>query len=212
MNREDPALTGVKDIDDCCHLQVIENDIHGTKLAPSDPVNAAWHALLLYPADYLALCSSLLQVKGTVLDHNPRARFDSLRPERYAVTLDKYQSVFATDASKPFWHTLEHIRFQCTQIAFSVPNAQPPQVNFMSAQVDDYRAIMSMRKHDNKRLRYMRTLCLSNHILWGLQRSVNLLASPTQQRQDALVSFSRSCRSRPNLKAGTGCPFLFPLA
>jgi len=108
-------------------LKVIENDIHGTKLAPSDPVNAAWHALLLYPADYLALCSSLLQVKGTVLDHNPRARFDSLRPERYAVTLDKYQSVFATDASKPFWHTLEHIRFQCTQIAFSVPNAQPPQ-------------------------------------------------------------------------------------
>jgi hypothetical protein len=98
-------------------LKVLVEDGNDTKLAPSKMVLRAWHCLLLYPADYLALNSALLRnaTTITILDHNPRNHTDEYeRAQRYAETLSKYRELFNLHPEDAYW---EHSDFPLQQTA-----------------------------------------------------------------------------------------------
>mmetsp|Transcript_39389 Transcript_39389/g.85720 ORF Transcript_39389/g.85720 Transcript_39389/m.85720 type:complete len:383 (-) Transcript_39389:297-1445(-) len=88
-------------------LKVLVDDVADVKLAPSTVVQRAWQSLLLYPADYLALCSSLLRNPSiAILDHNPKSRNqDSSWDQRYAATLNKYCEVFRMQPEQAYWES-----------------------------------------------------------------------------------------------------------
>jgi hypothetical protein len=88
-------------------IKALVADTDASRLSPSPWVDQAWHALLMWPSDYVVLCDRLLPVAvpERVIDHNPLGGLGDDIPEqrrRYAHTLDVYASLFGTPPAE-YW-------------------------------------------------------------------------------------------------------------
>jgi hypothetical protein len=68
-------------------LKVEDGDYRGDQLSPSGACDVAWHALLMFPKDYAALCRTL---GGEMLDHDPLIS----RSVHYVRTVALYRATF----------------------------------------------------------------------------------------------------------------------
>jgi hypothetical protein len=73
-----------------------------TNLSPSDKVDKVWHTLLLAPASYSKLCTSIC---GILIDHYPLRAYGppAERSMRLTHTVAQYQSVFGEAAPADVW-------------------------------------------------------------------------------------------------------------
>lgn len=107
---EQDALALIRELCKLLTLKVLDSDWDADKLSPSYKVDQAWHALLEFPADYLALCALILPAASgrQVIDHNPLGAEDVGRAERFQNTLHRYKDIFGRDAPSELWAETNH--------------------------------------------------------------------------------------------------------
>ena len=69
-------------------LKAVAEDTRATKLSPSGLIDKGWHALLMCPRDYSALCNAILPATciDRIIDHNPLGALDShAQQQRYVL-------------------------------------------------------------------------------------------------------------------------------
>uniref|UniRef100_A0A7S0TE76 Uncharacterized protein n=1 Tax=Elphidium margaritaceum TaxID=933848 RepID=A0A7S0TE76_9EUKA len=85
-------------------LKLKKRDFNHRHLSPSMKVDRIWHSHLLFPKQYFAFCKKY--ANGAILDHNPNAKNDTNRNERYSNTLLFYFQVFKQQPPQNVWEPI----------------------------------------------------------------------------------------------------------
>lgn len=85
-------------------LKRLQNDVDPPpKLSPSGPVDVIWHAHMLLPQDYAPMSVAVFG-PGKYMYHDPNTANDTIRADRYLLTIGMYESIFGRVDAKMWPH------------------------------------------------------------------------------------------------------------